>query len=104
LSVLLHDWRVRRVAPLLESEGLKKLIEGLKADGWLEGTVFEARCKALALDPYSVLLGIIIGMAIAVVGGFLTIEIWLPRMLARLTARSLDEAIKEVAKLLAPPS
>lgn len=97
----LAELRLGRVAPLLENPRLKQVIEGLRRDDFLRGTVIEARSRAMGLDPYSVLLGILIGAAAAVIVGAISMEVWLPRMIARLTRKSLEETSREVGKWLA---
>jgi len=94
----LAELRLSRVAPLLEDKRLKQVIEGLRRDDFLKGTVLEARSKAMGLDPYSVLLGILVGVASTMILGAVTVELWLPRMIARLTRKSLEEASREVGK------
>ena len=93
--------RINRIGPEMVDERIYMVVHRLRESKFLEGTVFEKRAQAMAMDPYSILLGIIIGIAVAVVAGMLTIEIWLPKAIARLTGRTVQEATKAVKEALA---
>jgi len=98
---ILADLRLSRAAPLLEDPRLRRVIEGLRRDNFLEGTVLEARSRAMGMDPYSILLGILIGAAATMIVGAVTVELWLPRVISRLTRKTLEETSREVGKWLA---
>jgi len=84
---------------LFESR-IMKVVQRLKEIEFLKDTRFEKMAVASGLDPYSVLLGILIGMAATVVIGFLTMELWLPRAISRVTQKTVRETQKIVREVL----
>jgi len=99
----LYDLRINRVMPLMVNPRLKQLAEGLKERGFLKGTVFEARSRAMGVEPYSFLIGAAVGSVATVIVGAVSIEFWLPRAIARLAGKTLQETTREVSRILAVP-
>jgi len=97
---LIYDLRLMRLAPEIVDERIAKVVQGLREREFLKGTVLEERAEKLQVDPYSLLLGILIGIAITMVLGVLTIEIWLPRAISRVTKKTLAETTKAVGEIL----
>jgi len=97
---LLYDLRLMRVAPTIIDEKIVRIVQGLKERRFLEGTVFEKMALEAKLDPYSLLSGIIIGIAITLVLGFFTVKFWLPRVIARITGKTIAETARVVREIL----
>ena len=97
---LVYSLRMVRVAPEILDERLAKIVGGLREREFLRGTVFEKRSLAADVDPYSVLLGILIGIGVTLVLGLVTIELWLPKAIARVTGKTLRETKTVVMEIL----
>ena len=97
---LICDLRMVRLAPEILDERLGKIVQGLREREFLSGTVFERRALSADVDPYSLLLGILIGIAVTLVLGLVTIEIWLPKAIARVTGKTLRETRTVVMEIL----
>ena len=97
---LIYELRIMRLAPEILDERIAKVVQGLRERKFLKGTVLEQRAQNLQVDPYSLLLGILIGMAVTVVLGALTFELWLPMAISRLTKKTLAETTKTVREIL----
>jgi len=78
-----------------------QLVKGLREREFLKGTPFEERCLKYELDPYSVLAGFLLGVATTMVVGFLTFDVWAPRVIARITGKTIEEAARAVREVLA---
>jgi len=89
-----------RVTPEVLDKRVAKIVQGLREREFLKGTVFEKRALEAEIDPYSLLLGILLGIAITLALGLITIELWLPRAIARVTGKSLAETVKVVREIL----
>jgi len=89
-----------RVAPEIVDERIAKVVQGLREREFLKGTILEQRAQAMNVDPYSLLLGILIGIAITIVLGALTVEFWLPMAISRVTKKTLAETTKAVREIL----
>lgn len=96
----LLDLRLMRVTPEVLDKRVAKIVQGLREREFLKGTVFEKRALEAEIDPYSLLLGILLGIAITLALGLITIELWLPRAIARVTGKSLAETVKVVREIL----
>jgi hypothetical protein len=92
--------RAERLSPEIIDERIAKIVKRLKEKEFLKGTVFEARAMQMNVDPYSLLLGVLLGMALTIVLGMATIEIWLPRALSRITGKAISEARRAVTEAL----
>jgi len=99
---LLSDLRMARLTPEVLDEKLAGVVKGLRDREFLKDTIFEKRALAASVDPYSLLLGILIGMALTVVLGLVTVEIWLPKAISRVTRKSLSETTRIVKEILTP--
>jgi len=97
---ILYDVRTRRLTPELLDDRVGKLVNGLKEREFLKGTVFEQRAVAQGLDPYSLLVGVALGAAATLLVGIFTIELWLPRAIARVTGKTLTEVTRTVQEIL----
>jgi hypothetical protein len=91
---------LRPMRPEVVDGRIAEVVEHLRRVEFLRGTRFEARAMELNVDPYSLLLGIVIGIAITAVLGLATIEIWLPRAIARLTGKTIEETMRAVSEAL----
>lgn len=104
---LLAEFRLNRIAPLMNDPRIPRIVEGLKRDNFLRGTVVEARSRAQGVDPYDFLFGFIVGSivgsAVTMIVGAVTIEFWLPRAIARFAGKTLQETTREVSRILAVP-
>ena len=94
-------FRALRVNPGILDEKIATLVKNLKAVEFLKGTHFEARFVAMGVDPYSILIGMIIGSAAVLLLGAVTLELWLPAYLSRLTGRTIAEATKAITVAIA---
>jgi hypothetical protein len=88
--------RAERLSPEIIDERVARVVQRLKDQEFLKGTVFEARAMQMNVDPYSLLLGVLLGMALTIVLGMATIEIWLPRALSRITGKAISETKRAV--------
>jgi len=95
-------FRTQRLNPQIADElgWAGKLAEGLKQREFLKGTVFEQNALQQGLDPYSLLIGVLIGIAATVIVGLFSIEIWLPRAIARVTGKTIEETARTVREIL----
>jgi len=96
----IYDLRLMRLAPEIVDERMAQVVKGLREREFLRGTVFEERALAADVDPYSLLLGILIGIGVTLVLGLATIEIWMPRVIARVTGKALRETTTAVMEIL----
>ena len=71
----LFGLRALRISPNIIDEKIAAVVRSLKTVEFLKGTQFEARAVAMGVDPYSVLLGFLVGVAATLVLGALTLEI-----------------------------
>lgn len=92
--------RAARLSPEIIDERIAQVVQGLKKKEFLKGTIFEERAMAMGVDPYSLLLGVLIGVALTLVLGLATIEIWLPRAISRLTGKAIAETKIAVTEAL----
>jgi len=97
----LFGLRAMRISPNIIDDKVATVVSNLKTVGFLKGTRLEARAITLGIDPYSALIGLIIGVAGTLVFGIVTLELWLPAYLSRLTGRTIAEATKAVTTALA---
>jgi hypothetical protein len=93
--------RALRITPGILDEKIANLVKNMKAAEFLKGTQFEARYVAMGVDPYTILIGFILGVAATLLLGALTLEIWLPRTIARITGKTIAEATKAVTAAIA---
>lgn len=100
LMAFIYSLRASRLGPEIIDERVARIVQGLKQREFLKGTIFEKRAVESGVDPYSLLLGILVGFAAAVILGALTIEMWLPSMIARITRKSITEATRAVREVL----
>ena len=96
----LLNLRLVRLSPEVLDKRVARVVQGLRDREFLRGTVFERRALETGVDPYSLLLGILLGMAITLILGLVTIELWLPRAIARVTGKTLAETVKVVREAL----
>jgi hypothetical protein len=89
-----------RLGPDLLDKRVARVVQGLREREFLKGTVFERGALEAGIDPYSLLLGILLGIAVTLVLGLVTVEIWMPRAISRLTGRALAESRKAVMEIL----
>lgn len=101
IEMSLFGLRALRISPNIIDEKIAAVVSNLRTVEFLKGTQFEARAVTMGVDAYSVLLGFLLGIAATLVLGALTLEIWLPRTIARLTGRTIAEATKAVTAALA---
>lgn len=92
--------RVARLSPEVIDERIAKVVQGLRQREFLKGTILEQRALAMGVDPYSLLLGLLIGIAITLVLGIATIEFWLPKAISRLTGKAIAETEKTIREIL----
>ena len=97
---LIYDVRMVRLAPEILDRRLAKIVQGLREREFLRGTVFEKRALEADVDPYSVLLGVLIGVGVTLVLGLVTIELWLPKAIARVTGKTIRETTKVVMDIM----
>jgi hypothetical protein len=97
----LFGLRAMRISPNIIDDRIAAVVGNLKTTEFLKGTQFEARAVTMGADPYSLLIGIIIGVAGTLVLGIVTLELWLPAYLSKLTGRTIAEATKAVTTALA---
>jgi len=97
----LFGLRAMRISPNIIDDRIAAAVANLKTVEFLKGTQFEARAVAMSVDPYSVLLGFLVGVAATLVLGTLTLEIWLPRTIARITGKTIAEAAKAITAAIA---
>jgi len=91
--------RMSRLHPEMVDTRVAQVVNHLKEVKFLEGTLFEKRALEQGIEPYSLLIGILVGWATAVIIGLFTIELWLPRAISRITGKALTEvttAVREV--------
>ena len=98
--MLLSNLRMARVTPEILDKRLANVVQGLREREFLRDTVFERRALSANIDPYSLLLGIVIGIGITVIFGLVTVEIWLPRAISRITGKALRETTTIVTEIL----
>lgn len=96
----MYEIRLARLTPNVVDERIAKVVAGLREREFLKGTVFEKRALEMAVDPYSLLLGILIGIAITMIIGFATMEIWLPKAISRITRKKIEETTKAIREIL----
>ena len=81
-----------------EAENLVKqitpVVEKLREKKFLEGTRFAEKALEQGLEPYSFLLGVLVGIGLTLVFGLLTVEYWLPKAIAKVTGKSIEEVMK----------
>lgn len=97
----LFGLRAMRISPNIIDDRIAAAVANLKTTEFLKGTQLEARAVAMGADPYSILLGFLVGVAATLVLGTLTLEIWLPRTIARITGKTIAEATKAITVALA---
>lgn len=100
MSLPIFTLRTARLGPEVVDERITKVVQGLRQREFLKGTVFESRAVTMGLEPYSVLVGLLIGVAATIIVGMLTIELWLPKALARLTGKTITEVTRTVQEVL----
>ena len=98
--MLLSNLRMARVTPEILDNRIANVVQGLREREFLRDTIFERRALSADVDPYSLLLGILIGIGITVILGLVTVEIWLPRAIARITGKALRETTTVVTEIL----
>jgi hypothetical protein len=97
----LFGLRAMRISPNIIDDRIAAVVSNLRAVEFLKGTQLEARAVTMGVDPYSILLGFLVGVAATLVLGTLTLEIWLPRTIARITGKTIAEAAKAITVALA---
>lgn len=79
---------------------INTVVKSLREAKFLEGTRFETRAMEQGMDPYSILLGFLLGVAATIIMGLLTLEIWVPKAIARMTGKTITETTKAVREAL----
>ena len=97
----LFGLRAMRISPNIIDDRIATIVSNLRMADFLKGTQLEARAITMGLDPYSILLGFLVGVAATLVLGTVTLEIWLPRTIARITGKTIAETTKAVTVALA---
>jgi len=97
----LFGLRAMRISPNIIDDRIAAIVSNLRTAEFLKGTQFEARAVTMGADPYSVLLGFLVGVAATLVLGTLTLEIWLPRTISRITGKTIAEATNAIKLAMA---
>lgn len=97
----LFGLRVNRLEINPQAELLSRVVKELRRVEFLKRTVLEKKALEAGMDPYTLLLGILIGVAACLILSLFTVELWLPRAIARITGWTLEETRMTVMKILA---